>query len=224
MGTAYTALTRDRRDVARELARQVVLSTDDELEKRRFDQLASAHFRPWWLWTARGANKFDPTGAAGEFLTPVVLAVATALLGAVSASVVARLERNLGTLRRHRRRAGEPAAEAGPLRTPERAGPDAAELARLWDICLAAALDCQTPEDHARRVADAMLAKFVQAVAGASSSTSSSASSSTSAATPSVEAGAGAAAPPDASADGAPLPQVLRPDRATEGGAPTGER
>ncbi len=204
MGTAYTALTRDRRDVARELARQVVLSTDDELEKRRFDRLADAHFRPWWLWTGRRTHKFAATDLAGEFLTPVVLAVATALLGAVSASVVARLERGLGTRRRTRRRGGEPAAEAVALATQQQTGPDATELARLWDVCLAAGLDCGTPEEQARRIADAMLAKLVRAVAAA--------------ATPPA-----APAPSAAPADGAAVPPVLRPDRPTEAEVPAGE-
>ncbi|MFJ5553436.1 hypothetical protein [Streptomyces sp. NPDC093225] len=158
MGTAGSELTRDRRHVARELARQVVFATEDELERRRFDQLARAHFRPWWARWAR-PNRFDVTGAFGEFVTPAALAAASALLGAVSTAVVARLEDRLEELRRRRRRRREPQAGAPqPL-------VDAGELNRLREICLAAALDCHPSEDEARRVANAVLARFVQALA-----------------------------------------------------------
>ncbi len=160
MGTAGSELTRDRRHVARELARQVVFATEDELERRRFDQLARAHFRPWWARWAR-PNRFDPTGPIGDFVAPAALAAASALLAAVSTALVARLEDALGAMRRRRRRVREPQAGAPqPL-------VDAGELNRLHEICLAAARDCHPSEDEARRVADAVLARFVRALADA---------------------------------------------------------
>ncbi|MFJ7044156.1 hypothetical protein ACIQVC_12240 [Streptomyces sp. NPDC101112] len=196
MGTSNPALTRDRRDLARELAWQVVLSSADELEQRRFDRLAAAHFRPRWSWFGSRPTSFDNSGLAGELVTPVALAVASALLGAVATSVVARLERSLGTIRRRRRRAGEPMTAHTTSSASGQNMLDATELARLRDLCLSAALECHTPEDHARRVADATLAKFVQAVVGVAT---------------------------DQVTDGAPARQGIQPDRSTGNEEPVGE-
>lgn len=165
METTHLRLTRDRRHLAQELARSVVGSVAGH-ETPDFDQRAAAHFRPRLPWTR--PNQFDPQGMAGELATPVALAVATALLGALSTTVVARLERAIGGIRRRGRRQAPLPQAAAPERAMPTAGParlSATDLAQWRAIALSAALECAAPEDLARRVADATLAKLVQHLA-----------------------------------------------------------
>ncbi|MBT2458081.1 hypothetical protein [Streptomyces sp. ISL-86] len=166
-------LTRDRRHLAQELARRVVTETADH-ETRYFDQRARAYFRPHLPWAGRRTTRFDPVGLPGELVTPVALAVATALLGAASTAVVARLERTFGGWRRRRQREPEAAptsttpavtTDSGVPTASSSTGLSAADLANWRAIALTAALQCNAPEGLARRVADATLAGLVQHLA-----------------------------------------------------------
>ncbi|MGW7453505.1 hypothetical protein [Streptomyces sp. NPDC054787] len=155
-------LSRERRELAQDIARHVVIDLAP-LEERHFEQRARAHFRRRLPWRGHRTTRFDPWGLPSELLTPTALAVATALLGAVSTEVVGSLrQRTRSRLRwRGQRRAQAPAAV-----TPPQVPPTPAELVRLHASALAGARATpRVSEELARRIADAALAHLVHSLA-----------------------------------------------------------
>ncbi|MEU9305719.1 hypothetical protein [Streptomyces sp. NPDC048269] len=141
-------------------------------ETRHFEKRVRAHFRASLPWSGWRPTRSDPLGLPGELVTPVVLAVATALLGAVSTELVTRIsERTARRLGRRRPVPAQDAPDVAPAgETPSAAasaGPTASELAQWHASTLAAALGCHVEEEKARRIADATLAVFVQHMVGA---------------------------------------------------------
>ncbi|MBT2448615.1 hypothetical protein J7F03_16260 [Streptomyces sp. ISL-43] len=167
LGEASGRLSRERRELAQDIARRVVIDLAP-LEARRFEQRARAHFRRRLPWSGRRTTRFDPFGLPADLLTPTALAVATALLGAVSTEVVGGLtQRTRGRLRRRRQRRAEAAAAVTPPHVPTPAAapePTAAELVRWHASALAAARGNRVPEELARRIADAALAHLVHSL------------------------------------------------------------
>ncbi|WP_405496668.1 hypothetical protein [Streptomyces sp. NBC_00096] len=166
LGEASGRLSRERRELAQDIARHVVTDLAPR-EARHFEQRARAHFRPRRPWSGRRTTRFDPLGLPAELLTPAALAVATALLGAVSTEVVAALgQRTRSRLSRRGRRRARAAAVTSPQAPGPDARPDptAAELLRWHTSTLEAARGCRLPEELARRVANAALAHLVQSL------------------------------------------------------------
>ncbi|MEV7590120.1 hypothetical protein AB0O42_07570 [Streptomyces sp. NPDC089922] len=149
-------LSAQRRELAQDLARRVVVGLAPG-EAQRFEQRARAHFRRRLPWRGHRTTRFDVLGVASELLTPTVLAVATALLGAVSTEVVGGLSRRA---RRRRRQAALPPEP--PAAAPQ---PTVADLARWHAVALRAAPP-RVPEELVRRVVDAALADLVRSLGG----------------------------------------------------------